>query len=34
MNPIEKAMDRKARQMISLELGHSRLSITRIYCGK
>ncbi|OJY38303.1 MAG: integrase [Legionella sp. 40-6] len=33
MNPIEKAMDRKARQMISLELGHSRLSITRIYCG-
>ncbi|RYB45565.1 integrase domain-containing protein, partial [Legionella pneumophila] len=33
MNPIEKAMDRKARQMISLELGHSRISITRIYCG-
>ncbi|TIE21363.1 integrase, partial [Legionella pneumophila] len=33
MNPIEKAIDRKARQMISLELGHSRLSITRIYCG-
>lgn len=33
MSLLEKALDRKARQIISFELGHSRLSITKIYCG-
>jgi hypothetical protein len=31
MSPIEKEIDRKARQVISRELGHSRIAITRIY---
>ncbi|HAT1762251.1 TPA: integrase [Legionella pneumophila] len=30
---IEKAIDRKVREIISRELGHSRISITKIYCG-
>lgn len=34
MNDVEKAMDRRARQIISRELGHSRITITSIYCGK
>ncbi|MBI2785515.1 MAG: hypothetical protein HYX60_04070 [Legionella longbeachae] len=29
-----KAWDRKAREIISCELGHSRLAITKIYWGK
>ncbi|HFL2715799.1 TPA: phage integrase N-terminal domain-containing protein [Legionella pneumophila] len=33
LNPIEKSIDRKARKVLSLELGHSRISITKIYCG-
>lgn len=33
MTVAEKAMDRKARQIISRELGHSRIAITKIYCG-
>ncbi|MBA2650301.1 MAG: integrase domain-containing protein [Legionella sp.] len=33
MNELEKSIDRKARQILSLELGHSRISITHIYCG-
>jgi hypothetical protein len=33
MNEYEKYMDRKARLIISRELGHSRLQITRIYLG-
>lgn len=33
LNTAEKIMDRKARQIISRELGHSRISITKIYCG-
>ncbi len=31
LSPLEKEIDRKARQIISHELGHSRLSITKIY---
>ncbi|KTD56760.1 hypothetical protein Lsan_2920 [Legionella santicrucis] len=34
MNTIEQAIDRKVRLIISHQLGHSRLSITKIYCGK
>ena len=33
MNAAEKAIDRKARQILSFDMGHSRISITRIYCG-
>lgn len=33
MNSLEKCMDRRARQIISRELGHSRIQITSIYCG-
>ena len=33
MNATEKIIDRQARQIISKELGHSRTSITKIYCG-
>ena len=33
MTPTEKAIDRKVRQQLSYELGHSRIQITRIYCG-
>ncbi len=29
----QKAIDRKTREIISRELGHSRRSITKIYCG-
>ncbi len=29
----EKAIDLGAREIVSSELGHSRLSITKIYCG-
>ncbi len=34
LSQIEKDWDRKARQMISRELGHSRVSILAVYCGK
>ena len=34
MPRIEKEIDRKARQKLTHELGHSRLQITKIYCGK
>ena len=34
LNHVQKTIDRKARQIISFELGHSRVSITKIYCGK
>ena len=30
----EKIIDKKAREILSRELGHSRIAITRIYCGK
>ena len=33
MTAYEKTWDRKARQMISRELGHSRIQITKIYLG-
>lgn len=33
LNCYEKAIDLKAREIISRELGHSRLAITKIYCG-
>ena len=33
MNQIEKAIDHKVRKIISKELGHSRISILKIYCG-
>jgi site-specific recombinase XerD len=33
MNHAEKSMDRRARHIISRELGHSRINITKIYCG-
>lgn len=33
MNALEKTMDRRARQIISRELGHSRIAITKIYLG-
>lgn len=33
LNATEKTIDRKAREMISRELGHSRLNITKIYLG-
>lgn len=33
LNKLEKNWDRKAREIISRELGHSRLAITRIYLG-
>ncbi len=31
LNANERAIDRQAREIISRELGHSRLAITRIY---
>ena len=34
LNPLQKAIDRKVREIISREIGHSRRSITKIYCGK
>ncbi len=33
LNASDKAIDRKVREIISRELGHSRRSITKIYCG-
>lgn len=33
MTAYEKTLDRKARQIISRELGHSRVNIVKIYCG-
>ncbi|STX50913.1 integrase [Legionella busanensis] len=33
LNSYEKKLDIKAREIISRELGHSRLAITKIYCG-
>ncbi|KTD27497.1 phage integrase N-terminal domain-containing protein [Legionella maceachernii] len=33
MDPIEKNIDRRARQIISFQLGHSRLGIVKIYIG-
>lgn len=33
MSPMEKLIDQRSRQIISIELGHSRINITRIYCG-
>ena len=33
LNTHQKAIDRKTREIITRELGHSRRSITKIYCG-
>ncbi|HAT7005666.1 TPA: integrase [Legionella pneumophila subsp. pneumophila] len=33
LNPLEKYWDRTAREIISQSLGHSRLSVTKIYLG-
>lgn len=33
LNPLEKYWDKTAREIISQSLGHSRLSITKIYLG-
>jgi len=33
LNRVEKEIDRRVREMISRELGHSRLNITRTYLG-
>jgi hypothetical protein len=33
LNNFEKSLDRRARTILSRNLGHSRLEITRIYCG-
>lgn len=33
LSAYERAIDRKTREIISRELGHSRLAITKIYCG-
>ena len=33
LNTYQKAIDHRARQIISLELGHARSSIVKIYCG-
>ncbi|MBA2653089.1 MAG: integrase, partial [Tatlockia sp.] len=33
LSQIEKEWDQRARQILSRELGHSRASIVRIYCG-
>lgn len=32
-NQMEKSIDKHARQIISRELGHSRIAILKIYCG-
>jgi len=29
----QRALDKKARAVISGELGHERLAITKVYCG-
>ena len=33
LSTYEKTIDRKAREIISRELGHARVAITKIYCG-
>ena len=33
LSSFEKYIDRQARQLLSYELGHSRIAITKIYCG-
>lgn len=33
MTQAEKALDRRVRKIISQSLGHSRINITKIYCG-
>ena len=33
LNNFEKYLDRRARGMLSRNLGHSRIEITKIYCG-
>lgn len=33
LNTYQKAIDHRARKILSLELGHSRIAITKIYCG-
>lgn len=33
LNPIQKEVDQLARQVISSELGHSRVAIVKNYCG-
>jgi len=32
LSPVEKKIDQRARHILSLELGHTRASITKIYC--
>jgi hypothetical protein len=34
MNPMQRAQDSNARQMISRELGHERTQITATYLGR
>lgn len=34
LNKTDRAIDRKTREILSRELGHSRLAIIQIYCGK
>jgi len=34
LTPQQKAIDRAARQTISVEMGHQRLQITAVYCGR
>lgn len=33
LNPQERSIDSKVRAILSRELGHSRIAITKIYCG-
>ncbi len=33
LNETEKKLDIRARRILSRNLGHSRISIARIYCG-
>ncbi|HGI8218050.1 TPA: integrase, partial [Legionella pneumophila] len=33
LDKIDRQIDRKAREIISRELGHSRLNITKTYLG-
>ena len=34
LTPAQKVIDTQARQAISLEMGHHRIQITAVYCGK
>jgi hypothetical protein len=34
LSPEQKTLDREARLTISAELGHSRIGIVAVYCGK